>query len=125
MPQALIRTFEHYADAQQAREALLADGFDGRVEFSVRDDEAGPVEGNFAVGNGRTTPAGDPNVREPLTRAGDDLYHHNFHHVEHRGLHLLVVQAETGDEQQRACAILDRYGAIDIDRLTAGRGGNG
>ena len=45
--------------------------------------------------------------------------------TEHHGLHLLAVQAETGDEQQRACANLDRYGAIDIDRLTAGNGGNG
>ena len=123
MPQALIRTFERYADAQQAREALLAAGFDGRVEFSVPDDEAGPVEGNFAVGNGRSANAGD--ARQPLTRPGDDAYHCNFRHAPQRGVHLLVVQANEDDERERACAILDRYGAIDIDGLSAKNQGNG
>lgn len=125
MTQPLIRTFERYADAQQARDALLGAGFEGRVELSVRDDEAGPVEGNFTAGNGRPARSGEPGVREPLTRAGDDAYHRNFRDVAHRGLHLLVVQAGDGDEQQRARAILDRYGAVDIDRLSAGNGANG
>ena len=123
MPRALIRTFERYADAQQAREALLAAGFDGRVELSVPDDEAGPLEGNFAVGNGRAASAGD--ARQPFTRPGDDVYHRNFRHAPQRGMNLLIVQAEQDDEHERACAILDRYGAIDIDGLSAKNRGNG
>ena len=125
MPQPLIRSFDSFADAEQAREALLAAGFDGRVELSVRDDEAGPVEGNFMVGNGRTAPAGADDVRQPLTQAGDDIYHRNFRDVAHRGVNLLMVQAEEGDEQRRARAILDRYGAVDIDPLAARKGTSG
>lgn len=122
MPQPLIRSFESFSDAEQAREALMAAGFGGRVELSVRDDEAGPVEGNFMAGNGRIATASGEGARQPLMAAGDDIYHRNFRYVAHRGVNLLVVQAEEGDEQQRARAILDRYGAVDIDPLSARKG---
>ncbi|MDM5178042.1 hypothetical protein PO883_12655 [Massilia sp. DJPM01] len=49
---AVMGVFDAFDTAQQARAALLADGFGAdALELKVHDDEAGPVEGNFLVGN--------------------------------------------------------------------------
>ena len=46
---ALIRIFDHLADAQQARSALLDDGFPAHaVQLDTVDDEAVPVQGKAA-----------------------------------------------------------------------------
>ena len=45
----LIRIFDHFADAQQARSALLEQGFPPHaVELDTVGDEAGPVQGKAA-----------------------------------------------------------------------------
>ena len=46
---ALIRIFDHFADAQQARSALLDDGFPAHaVQLDTVDDEAVPIQGKAA-----------------------------------------------------------------------------
>ncbi|UQV45330.1 hypothetical protein KIV45_27310 [Janthinobacterium lividum] len=46
---ALIRIFDHFADAQQARSALLDDGFPAHaVQLDTVDDEAVPLQGKAA-----------------------------------------------------------------------------
>ena len=46
---ALIRIFDHFAYAQQARSALLDDGFSAHaVQLDTVDDEAVPVQGKAA-----------------------------------------------------------------------------
>ncbi|MCC7596780.1 hypothetical protein IGS61_04740 [Janthinobacterium sp. FW305-129] len=46
---ALIRIFDQFADAQQARSALLGDGFPPHaVQLDTVDDEAVPVQGKAA-----------------------------------------------------------------------------
>jgi hypothetical protein len=46
---ALIRIFDHFADAQQARSALLDAGFPAHaVQLDTVDDEAVPVQGRAA-----------------------------------------------------------------------------
>ena len=46
---ALIRIFDHLADAQQARSALLDDGFPAHaIQLDTVDDEAVPVQGKAA-----------------------------------------------------------------------------
>lgn len=46
---ALIRIFDHFADAQQARSTLLGDGFPAHaVQLDTVDDEAVPVQGKAA-----------------------------------------------------------------------------
>ena len=46
---ALIRIFDHFADAQQARSTLLDDGFPAHsVQLDTVDDEAVPLQGKAA-----------------------------------------------------------------------------
>ncbi len=52
MQQAVVRIFDVFERAQRAREALLAEGFaPADITVSIANDEAGPVQGNFTVGN--------------------------------------------------------------------------
>lgn len=49
LPLVLIRIFDHFAEAQQARSALLEQGFPPHaVELDTVGDEAGPVRGKDA-----------------------------------------------------------------------------
>lgn len=105
MANELVRIYERFADAEQARESLLASGFPASsVHLTDRGDEAGPVEGNFISGNGRGT-----------RTEGEDLYTPNFARVVHRGMCMLTVDAEDDGQLQRASEIMGRYGARDID----------
>ncbi len=52
MQHCLVRVFDVLEHAERARNALLEDGFDAdALTLSIVNDEAGPVAGNFAVGN--------------------------------------------------------------------------
>lgn len=100
MADELVRIYDRLADAEQARERLLASGFaPSNVHLSARDDEAGPVEGNFVAGNGRET-----------RDRREDGYHTNFARVVQRGTCMLTVDAEDEGRRQRATEILDRLG---------------
>ncbi|HZF79538.1 MAG TPA: hypothetical protein VEZ89_07080, partial [Rubrivivax sp.] len=57
----LVRSYASLDDATHTRQALLNEGIDpDQVLLQVIQDEAGPVEGNFVVGNGRTAHGGEP-----------------------------------------------------------------
>ena len=110
MATRMIRIFDQYADAEAARDALLAAGYArDAVRVSVRDDEAGPVQGNFTVGN----------VTEAPGATGDDghTYARNYQHVAQRGLCMVVLDAAEGPGADAAAALLDRFGGRDIDQL--------
>ena len=50
----LVRSFATLERAEAARSAVLSLGVSSdAVQLQVLQDEAGPVEGNFLVGNGR------------------------------------------------------------------------
>ncbi len=52
MEHAVVRIFDVFERAQKARDTLLAEGFAAaELILSIANDEAGPVEGNFTVGN--------------------------------------------------------------------------
>ncbi|MCW7540085.1 hypothetical protein OOT46_19810 [Aquabacterium sp. A7-Y] len=105
MSHEVVRTYDRLGDAEQARLTLLSSGFDAdSVHLSSTVDEAGPVEGNFLVGNGRRSSG----------RA--DAYDRNYAQVAHRGSVLLTVDAEDGEQQRRAAGILDASGAFDVHR---------
>ncbi|KAB0331570.1 hypothetical protein LSO07_07555 [Janthinobacterium sp. PLB04] len=92
-PSALIRIFDHFADAQQARSALLDDGFPAyAVQLDTVDDEAVPtvpIQGKAAW----------------------------------RGMFRLVVAIGTPQERERAHAIVQAYHGCDIDQRTASHAG--
>ncbi|RJG27464.1 hypothetical protein [Massilia cavernae] len=105
MPNKLIRIFDEYADAEGARDALLQAGYDkDAVRVSVRDDEAGPVEGNFAVGNAMPDE--------------DKTYARNFEKPAQRGTVMVEVSAADRASIDAASKVLEDFGGRDIDALT-------
>lgn len=106
----LIRVFDEYADAQGARDALLGAGFGGEaVRLSVRDDEAGPVEGNFTVGNATQAPHG--------MGAQHHTYARNYEKIAQRGHCMLLLDAPDPARAAQAAAIMERFGGRDIEPL--------
>jgi hypothetical protein len=101
MEQVIIRVFDTFSCAEQARDALLAAGFErAGVELSVRRDEAGGTKGNFTVGNYRGA-------------ADDPVYERDFAHERVDGDCVLTVTVRDAADAGRAAAIMQRYGAID------------
>lgn len=115
MANTLVRIFESFPAADSARSELLASGFpmDG-VEFTVRENEEGPVQGNFYVGNGREQ--GGINGS-----AQDSSYRSNFGDVAQRGVYMVTVEVNDEAEAGRAKEIMDRLGGVDVDAIAAGR----
>ena len=115
--------FEHLEDAEAAREALLAAGFSReQVQLTSRHDEAGPVEGNFLVGNVKEDTLERTEFSETLGGEGDNTYSHNLSRTVDRGLLMLTVDAVDDIQAGNASGILSSHGAADPDRLAAGRG---
>ena len=103
---AVMGVFDDFDKAEQARAALMADGFDAdALELKVHNDEAGPVEGNFYVGN---TPS----------ESAEHVYERNYNAVQ-RAQCMLVVDAADPATGARASAIMAGFGARDPDQLTA------
>lgn len=110
MATKMIRIFDQYADAEAARDALLAAGYArDAVRVSVRDDEAGPVQGNFTVGNATEAPGG--------MGEGHHTYARNYENVAQRGLCMVEVEAVDGPQTAAASELMARYGGRDIDAL--------
>jgi hypothetical protein len=113
----LPRIFEKLQDAENAREALMAEGFlRDRIQLTSRQDEAGPVEGNFVVGNSKQDTVEHTEFSNTLGGEGDNTYRHNFARTVERGMYMLVVEAEE-TECARAAEIMKLHGATDVDEL--------
>lgn len=105
MSDTLVRIYSSMSNAQHARSQLLAAGFpEQNVRLSSTEDEAGPVQGNFTVGN-----------EHPGT---DAHYADDYRNVRQRGTCLLEVLAEDNEQAVRADEIMGRFGALDVDRRT-------
>jgi hypothetical protein len=119
MATTLVRIYDHFADAQKAREALLATGFPpSDVRLSTSDDEAGPAEGNFVVDRKDSDKHGFFGAlsrRDPYddTRAPQQAVH--------RATVMLTVDAPDDERVGRAADIMDRFGAIDVEQRCFGR----
>ena len=100
---AVVRVFDAFERAEGAREALLANGFDADdILFSVANDEAGPVLGNFTVGN------------SPVESEGR-TYDHNYAKPTQAAHCIMTVAAADAALAARADAILAQHGARPID----------
>jgi hypothetical protein len=103
MQQAIIRVFDEFDHAEHARDALVESGFArDAVEVSVREDEAGPVEGNFTVGN------------VPV-ESQQSTYGNSYRNPRMRGHCMVMVHAADSDVAAHAVAILERCGGRDPD----------
>jgi hypothetical protein len=119
MTTPLVRVYSDLASAEQARAQLLASGFlPDHVQLSVRDDEAGPVEGNFAVGNGGGAERNRRDISsllDPSARFNNDIYEDDYQAPVQRGSYVLMVDATDDAAQRQASDIMDRFGATDIE----------
>lgn len=103
MEHAVVRIFDVFEGAQQAREALLAGGFDpDEITVSVANDEAGPVEGNFTVGN------------SPIESDGH-TYDRNYATTNQTAQCLVTVAAADAARAGHAHDILARFGARRVE----------
>lgn len=124
MANTLVRTYDSISDADNARKKLLASGFpSASVHLASKEDEAGPGESNFAVGNADSGRGVVRGLVELLTGNDDDSYRHNFSDAAQRGTCLLTVDANDDDQLARASDILDRPpGASDgSERSSTGK----
>ena len=102
---AIVRIFDVLDQAEQARRALLAEGYDAdAVQMSIANDEAGPVAGNFTVGN------------SPVESI-HHTYDANYASTRHAGQCLMTVVAADAAAARTAAEILGRFGGRDIDQL--------
>ena len=107
-----IRSFDTLAAAAAAVNALVADGFEhGAIELRVIEDEAGPAQGNFIIGNGATTHGGTPDA----IRVGPDApYQSNFRDPKDRSVHLVIVQTPDEGRRRRAEGVMQAAGGHDV-----------
>jgi hypothetical protein len=101
MEHPLIYVFDDFDTAQKARAELIQYGFSNdAVELRISDDEAGPVQGNFTVGDStHATPGHD--------------YSTTFGTVAHRGNCMLMIAPGSPTHAQYAIALMARYGVSD------------
>ena len=104
MHEPVAKLYNHLSHAENARKELLSSGFAAdSVHLESIQSEAGPVSGNFAVGNG------DPDGTNPGT-----VYERNFADPEQPANILLTVEAGDGGLAARASDIMLRHGGHDI-----------
>jgi len=114
MSNTVVGIFEYESDAQQAQNYLLANGFaDGDVDIQTasynseavenHDEDFGNRIGNFF----RDLFDGDEEETKRYSEAG------------RRGT-IVTVHAGSANEAETAAAILDQYGAVDVNESAAG-----
>ena len=105
----LVRSFSTFEHAEAAKTAVLSFGVSpDAVQLQALQDEAGPVEGNFLVGNGRVSP-------------DKSAYESNFANAVAHGSCLLVLSAIPDGRRSEIEAALNELGGVNIDAV-ANRG---
>lgn len=115
MSTTLVSIYDRFPAADHARNELLASGFDiDCVHLSAQEDEAGAMKSNFTVGNPDRKPG------EKRDKFGPDkdnqTYARGYAHPQQHAEILLTVDAENEQQTQQAATILQRCGAVRIDR---------
>ena len=105
MTDYVLRMYDTLAKAELARDALLAAGYStDQVQIEAMNSEAGPVAGNFIVGN-----SSDHSDHSGIGDSGD--YHDNFKDVHLGSIIKLTVAVENDMKHGQANEVLDRVGA--------------
>jgi hypothetical protein len=105
----LTLVYHSFDAAERARSALLDAGFASRdIELEVPADEAGPVAGNFVLGNGRATARGatDPTAYRP--------YEENFRHVADAAATVLSIELADARRRDEAARIATGFGGREL-----------
>jgi hypothetical protein len=103
MNNQIVRMLPTFEAADAARNGLLAEGFDADgIHVNVTTDEAGPAESNFYVGD------------SPAVKGGSD-YEDVFKPAPRGDLCMMTVTVAEASQLERAKAILEHNGGIDVD----------
>jgi hypothetical protein len=102
MSDFLLRMYDTLDHAEMARNALLAAGYSpDQVQIEAMTSEAGPVAGNFAVGN-----SSDHSDHSGIGDSGD--YADNFKDVSQGAVIKLTVAVDSDSSHAQANEVLDR-----------------
>ena len=97
-----LRMYDTLDHAETARKALLEAGYDkDQVQIEAMNSEAGPVAGNFTVGN-----SSDHSNHSGIGDSGD--YADNFKGVSHGAIIKLTVAVESESSLTQVNDVLDR-----------------
>jgi hypothetical protein len=103
MNHQIVRVLPNFEAAEAARKGLLAEGFDSEgIDVNVTSDEAGPTESHFFVGD------------SPEVKGGTD-YKDVFKPAARGDLCMMTVTVADASQLERAAAILEYNGGIDIN----------
>jgi hypothetical protein len=112
----LLRTYANFDNAQAARRALLGAGFEpDQVSFTAKEDEAGPVAGNFMIDREK-----DPDsLRNPpdFSEGKDPNEVQDTTPVDWGRSYMLMIDAEDREQLQLATEIAERFGGVDIEKI--------
>lgn len=102
MTDFLLRMYDTLDHAEMARNALLAAGYSAdQVQIEAMNSEAGPVAGNFTVGN-----SSDHSDHSGIGDSGD--YSENFERVRQGAIIKLTVAVDSDSSHAQANQVLDR-----------------
>ena len=114
----LLRTFADFGRAQEARKALLSAGFDpDQISFTAKEDEAGPVAGNFMID--REQHANSQRKAPDLADGYDPNDVQDTKPADWGASYMLMIDAQDQEQLQRATEIAERFGGVDIEKIIA------
>jgi hypothetical protein len=126
MPHTLVRVYDNFAAALNARNALLGSGFPlSSVQLTSNVDEAGPVDGNFILDYEDSKDGPRSEFCQSLFDSEPHVEGGTYYDVAERGNHLLTVDANDEEQLALASEITKGFGAIDITDRTEKRRGAG
>lgn len=106
MENTLVRVYNKFSDAENARNALLASGFaPDSVHLSSTADEASPVSGNFILEYKDTEKGGDNSALDALFNRDDPNEGQGHTEVAWRGNFLLTVDVANEEQLHHASDI--------------------
>lgn len=123
MKRTLIAVFDNRGDAQSAVEELVLSGFPRQ---DIRLSEGDPTGGDSAITGAATPPHESGGIVDSIrtflsTMFGTDNseYVQKYSDAVTRGHHVLTMTTADEPEVERAAAIVERYGPVDIDEKIA------
>jgi hypothetical protein len=123
MSTTLVKVYNRFSDAEQARNALVSSGFPPEaIHLESSADEAGPVQGNFALEYKDSDNDNDNSVFDSLFGRDDPNEGRGRTEVAWGAGYIMTIDAVDDAQSARASDIARQFGAIDMDTRTANRG---
>jgi len=129
MQRTLIAVFDNHGDAQAAIDELVSSGFS---RLQIRLSEGDPTGGASVTGTATDTgQASDPprasgsfsdgikNFLGSIFGTDNSEHVQTYSDAVNRGHHVLTLTAGNQSEAERACAIVEQFGPVDIDQRAA------